>query len=176
MNQLSKPQDPDFSDETLDAAFAEIDDLQSDQPEFDVSEVETIELMKYFFSPDRFSTGFNWRSVALTIQNWMDHSDNHRVLLLTGEDPKDPDPEVLVLSYGKIDLWIFQGADTLIWHGPGKGLSADPNRPGIETLTNLPVNAVDLLRVLGMTSDPNAGDVVQLWNDLMNFLPTLGID
>jgi hypothetical protein len=49
-------------------------------------------------------------------------------------------------------------------------------RPGISTSTDLPVNAVDLLRVLGMTSDPNAGDVVQLWNDLMNFLPTLGID
>ena len=111
MNQLSKPQDPDFSDETLDAAFAEIDDLQSDQPEFDVPEVETIELMDYFISPDRFSTGFNWRSVALTIQKWMDDSDNHRVLLLTGEDPQDPDPEVLVLSYGKIDLWIFQGKE-----------------------------------------------------------------
>jgi hypothetical protein len=82
MDQLSKPQEPEFSDETLDTAFAEIDDLQSDQPEFDVSEVKTIELINYFFSPDRFSTGFNWRSVALIIQAWNDLSDDHRVLLL----------------------------------------------------------------------------------------------
>jgi hypothetical protein len=106
MNQLSKPQDPDFSDEMLDAAFAKLNDAQNKRSESNISEVDTIELMDYFFSPDRFSTGFNWRSVALIIQAWNDLSDDHRVLLLTGEDPKNPDPEVLVVNYGKIDLGL----------------------------------------------------------------------
>jgi hypothetical protein len=79
----------------------------------------------------------------------------------------------LVVNYGKIDLWVYQeNPKSLNWciH------RGSQMRPGISTSTDLPVNAVDLLRLLGMTSDPNAGDVVQLWNDLMNFLPTLGID
>jgi hypothetical protein len=58
MNHFSKPQNPHFSDETLDAAFEELGDAQSDQPAADIYEVETVDLTNFFFS-----WGFNWRSM-----------------------------------------------------------------------------------------------------------------
>jgi hypothetical protein len=167
MNHLSKPQDPEFSDETLDAAFAKLDDGLK---------VETVDLANYFHSPDPFSCGFNWRSIALTLQAWNRLSDDHYAILMTTSDPENPDPQVLTLNYRQTDLWIPQGLSVVVWHGPGKVLSADPKRTGINTSTELPVDAVDLLRALGMTSDSHADEVIQLWDDLMDLLPTLGID
>jgi hypothetical protein len=60
----------------------------------------------------------------------------------------------------------------VVWH---QGLG-ESERPRVNTSADLPVKAVDLLRLLGRTSDTIADEIVRLWNDLQNLLPTLGID
>jgi hypothetical protein len=138
------------------------------------TEIDTIDLAEYYFSPDPFSSAFNWRTIALTLEAWNDLSDDHHSFLMAIELDENPDPQVLVLDYRAIDLWIIQGIQGLmVWHGPGKVLFADSNDPGVKTPTELPTSPIELLRVLGMTADPLADDVITLWEDLIAMLPEL---
>jgi hypothetical protein len=136
--------------------------------------LETIDLAEYLFSPDPFSSGFNWRSIALTLEAWNNLSDDHNSFVMTLEQDDNPDPQVLVLNYRQVDLWIIQGIRRLVvWHGPGRVLYANPDDPGVKTSTELPIGPVQLLRVLSMTADPLADEVIQLWKSLVAILPEL---
>jgi hypothetical protein len=82
-------------------------------------EIETIDLAEYYFSPDPFSSAFNWRTVALTLEAWDRLTKDHYGFLMPIDEPNDnPDPQVLVLNYREVDLWIIQGIRrTIVWHG-----------------------------------------------------------
>jgi hypothetical protein len=139
------------------------------------TEIERVNLADYFFSPDPFSSAFNWRAIALTLEGWNNLSEeDHHSFLITLEQEDNPDPQVLVLNYREIDLWIVQGIRGLVvWHGPGKVLCAGSKDPGVNTPTELPTSPIELLRVLEMTADPLADEVIQLWEDLIAMLPRL---
>jgi hypothetical protein len=134
-----------------------------------LAEPPTVDLAWYYFSPDRFSTGFNWRSVAMTLDGWNSLSSGHYAYLA-------PDPQVLIIKYGKIDLWLHQGyGHEVVWYEQAGVLSGDPVDPGILTTTELPNDPIGLLRVLNLTAHPLADDVIKLWKDLVAFLPELDL-
>jgi hypothetical protein len=135
---------------------------------------ETIYLAEVYFSPDPFSSAFNWRSVALTLDAWNRLSNDHYAHLLHLEQPDNPDSQEFLISYREINLWLSQGCrDGVNWQKEHKALSGDPESPCTTTTIELPSDPVELLEVLNMPADPLADDVIQLWTDLTKFLPTL---
>jgi hypothetical protein len=140
----------------------------------DTTESPTTDLAQYYFSPDPFSSGFNWRSVALTLDAWNRLSSDHYAYVFNFGDTDHPDPQSLIIIYGAIELFIDQGdRDKVMWGKSQGALSGDPESPGIIIPTELPSDPVGLLRALNLTAHPLADDVIRLWKDLIAFLPTL---